>query len=252
MKRMHLRTVLVAAFTFGIVVDAASAWYNPRTGRFLSRNPISEPGAMMIRQVSPPVSSFIARDSLQQTVGLIRIGSPVSTSGQFLTLSIEPADAMLSQNIISSVAREPNPSEDADVEEAIIDEINLYNYARSSPLVYIDSLGLSTKCGPLTMKCKKGPVQWPVYGNSGRAKHIFSKGGGCVTLLFPKGIYCSGSCSQIKEWNSSGDPTVKILEHEACHACAHEDPCDSYFLSWIPGDLTGHCNRHKRSATPGW
>jgi hypothetical protein len=34
--------------------------------------------------------------------------------------------------------------------------------------------------------------------------------------------------------------------------CAHEDPCDSYLLSWIPGDITGHCNRHRVPSTPGW
>jgi len=39
--------------------DSALAWYSPATGRFLSRDPIDEPGAILVRQLA---GRFIPRD----------------------------------------------------------------------------------------------------------------------------------------------------------------------------------------------
>lgn len=47
------------------MADAASAYYSPRMGRFLSRDPIDEPGAMVVRQAARQVTRFIPRDPIQ-------------------------------------------------------------------------------------------------------------------------------------------------------------------------------------------
>jgi len=122
----------------------------------------------------------------------------------------------------------------------------------NAPVDSIDPFGLSTKRGSLTMNCKKGPVRWPVYGDSKRARVILGGREGCVTLLVPKGVFWTASCQAVKGWVSPGSPNARILNHEACHACAHEDPWDCCFLTWIPGGLTGHCHRHPIHPRPGW
>jgi RHS repeat-associated protein len=128
---------------------------------------------------------------------------------------------------------------------------NLYGYVLNDPIASIDPYGQSTFCGNLSMPCNKGSANWPVYGNSDRAKFIIPQGYvGCVTLLVPKGIYCTGSCEEIKTWEPGG---VNILDHEACHACAFEDgglPC--YLYTWIPGDLTGYCDKNAKKTKPSW
>ncbi len=130
------------------------------------------------------------------------------------------------------------------------DGLNIYVYTRSSPLSFNDSFGLSTECGGgVTCGCDGGPKNWPVKGDSNRAKLILI-GDGCVVLAGSKEIVCTGSCSDIKTWVTAGPgPSVPILEHECCHACALEDGgwC-AYLATWIPGDLTGHCNRNPKSA----
>lgn len=84
-------------------------------------------------------------------------------------------------------------------------------------------------CGTVTLGCKSGPVEFPVYGNSRRARMILSidpngTGRGCVTL--PQGIECTATCEGIKNMrarNGQGG-LVPILEHEGCHACLLKDP----------------------------
>ena len=130
---------------------------------------------------------------------------------------------------------------------------NLYQYVRSNPIGNLDPTGLSTKCGTAYLSCKTGVKPWDVYGCSNRAKFILGGGSGCVTLLLPKAIFCTGTCDEIKGWRSAGNSSVKILEHEACHACAFEDKgLLEYLRTWIPGDLTGYCDRNKKAVTYGW
>ncbi len=56
------------ALTFGllaslILVDAAAAYYSPSTGRFLNRDPVDEPSAVLLR-TGRQASKFIPRDKL--------------------------------------------------------------------------------------------------------------------------------------------------------------------------------------------
>jgi len=54
-------TIGLAILATLAVVDSAPAHYDPRTGRFLSRDPVGEPGAMLIRKVVAK-AAFIPRD----------------------------------------------------------------------------------------------------------------------------------------------------------------------------------------------
>ena len=132
---------------------------------------------------------------------------------------------------------------------------NLYQYVRSNPIGNLDPTGLSTKCGTLYLTCKTGVKPWDVYGCSNRAKWILGGERGCVTLLLPKAIFCTGSCEDIKGWVSTGNPSIKLLDHEACHACAFEDKgLLEYLRTWIPGDIESpkYCDRHPMSSTCNW
>lgn len=96
-----------------IAVDSALAYYSPRLGRFINRDPIGEPGFVLVQQTAATAgiaggrmesSAFIPRDPLGEA-----FESP------------QPARA---------VVREPNP----------------YVYVLNSPANAVDPLGL--KCAP--------------------------------------------------------------------------------------------------------
>lgn len=61
MSTRMLRCAGFAALASLALVETASAYYDPRTGRFISRDPIGEPGAMLVRHGSQG-GSFIPRD----------------------------------------------------------------------------------------------------------------------------------------------------------------------------------------------
>ena len=56
--RWALGLAVLAAFPLG---DFALAHHNPRTGRFLNRDPIGEPGAVLVRHAAAP-AAFMPRD----------------------------------------------------------------------------------------------------------------------------------------------------------------------------------------------
>lgn len=60
-------TVLILLSAFGFV-EAASAYYNPRTRRFLYRDPIGEAGAVPARLVAA-ASPFLPRDTIRRNAG---------------------------------------------------------------------------------------------------------------------------------------------------------------------------------------
>jgi hypothetical protein len=64
MRSISKLTVGLAILATLMVVDSALAYYNPRTGRFLSRDPIGEPGAMLLRTGSS--AGFIQRDPIPE------------------------------------------------------------------------------------------------------------------------------------------------------------------------------------------
>ena len=145
--------------------------------------------------------------------------------------------------------------------------INLYGYVGSSPVSRNDWSGLApltprpdepgmpapprgNYCGQLSMRCKTGVKLWPVYGNSTAAGVII--GTGCVTLIEPNRIICSGGCSAIKTWVSAGAPLVPLLDHEACHACAFEDSGKCKYWYTALADVWGYCDTNSIISTPLW
>lgn len=70
MKRRNMLSLATALLVSFIFVDIASAYYNSRTGRFLNRDPIAEPGSIVIRQVAG--RGFIARDPIDDQSNLYR------------------------------------------------------------------------------------------------------------------------------------------------------------------------------------
>ncbi len=63
MKNKMFTTMLVAVLATLFLADAASAYYSPRMGRFLNRDPIGETGARVVRAATHTIR-FISRDAL--------------------------------------------------------------------------------------------------------------------------------------------------------------------------------------------
>lgn len=64
MKRRNIFSLATALLLSFIFVDIASAYYNPKLGRFINRDPIGEPGAIILRQ--PASRGFIPRDPIPE------------------------------------------------------------------------------------------------------------------------------------------------------------------------------------------
>jgi RHS repeat-associated protein len=62
MKNNVVTKLWIAALALPTLADAASAYYSPRLGRFLSRDPISEPGAILAATATRQPTPFIPRD----------------------------------------------------------------------------------------------------------------------------------------------------------------------------------------------
>jgi hypothetical protein len=63
MKNRTITMVLVATLASLLLADTASAYYSPRMGRFLGRDPIREPGAVLLR-TRQQATRFIPRDPI--------------------------------------------------------------------------------------------------------------------------------------------------------------------------------------------
>lgn len=91
MKNKTITTMLIAASALLALTDAASAYYSPRLGRFLNRDPINEPGAVMVHQPTRPVTAFFPRDPVEgDATELLREGIIADPAGE-PTLSGHPA-----------------------------------------------------------------------------------------------------------------------------------------------------------------
>jgi hypothetical protein len=62
-----LRVTFLASLVSLGLVEIASAHYNPRTGRFLNRDPVGEPGAVLVRHAAAP-AAFMPRDAVRPGV----------------------------------------------------------------------------------------------------------------------------------------------------------------------------------------
>ncbi len=62
-QRRTFAIVMGLLFTL-LLFETASAFYSPSTGRFLNRDPINEPGAVLLRTGAQPKTTFIPRDPM--------------------------------------------------------------------------------------------------------------------------------------------------------------------------------------------
>lgn len=74
----HRSALVIGVLAFAVLafVDTAGAYYMPRIGRFISRDPIAEPGSIVFRQIAPSpadplfrsaASRFVPRDAIAQS-----------------------------------------------------------------------------------------------------------------------------------------------------------------------------------------
>lgn len=64
MRQRNVLTIGMGLLVSVLMAGSASAYYSPSMGRFLNRDPINEPGAVLIRQMARPAMSFIPRDPI--------------------------------------------------------------------------------------------------------------------------------------------------------------------------------------------
>lgn len=70
--------VIVAGWAVLALADAVSAYYSPRLGRFISRDAIDEPGAVLVRYISAS-TSFLPRDPVAEPNAFLSFkNSPLS------------------------------------------------------------------------------------------------------------------------------------------------------------------------------
>jgi hypothetical protein len=126
MRNGKIKFAAIAALAVLALSEAASAYYSPRLGRFLSRDPIGEPGAVLIRQ-EEQVTSF-------------RGGQPV-IHGQLVGYG--PFHHRF-------IARDPITSSGT----------NRYGFVENAPTGKIDILGMYAANFPDPTK-HDYPPQWP-------------------------------------------------------------------------------------------
>jgi len=262
MKHRNSLGLLIAIVGIVALPDTASAYLKPKIGRWLSRDPIGEPGAMLLARVQ--AKGYLPRQDIELP------GMPMIANSRPASAFL-PRDPNLSQNgrviVGHATCHEDGRCEyqllvagsavETPEELGVHEEFNVYQYALNAPTNLIDPLGLSVKCGKRCCLCsKKGTRCVNVYGNSRRAKAIieagFGKGAqGCVTLLnwFAGGaeIYCTGSCADIKKWKAG--PGVPILDHECCHACAY---FDKGVCKYLDGAINDDCTKRARGGFETW
>jgi YD repeat-containing protein len=136
------------------------------------------------------------------------------------------------------------------------DGLNTYSFARSSPVSRRDPFGLSASCGKVSCLCtQSGTSRVTVHEDSDRARSILylqppiGPKDGCVTLLIPHGIFCTGSCAEIKDWEAA--PGVPILSHECCHECDYQD---GGLCKYLDGAINDDCSDpgRRKGAMPDW
>ena len=191
-----------------LIPNIGSAYYAAHMGRWTSRDPMA--------------------DRIE--------GSRLTNSGAVLPRDVPVYDGGTVVSMTPSWDQGPQ-------EYGYTDGYNLYQYVRSNPTAHTDPTGLippgydtpwpgiglpgsgipsptpggrpipgwgvpsdGTPCGNLTIQCDSGPKSWPVYGDSDKAGGILRPigGSGCVTLVGPNRIICTGGCQAIKKWGSGG------------------------------------------------
>jgi hypothetical protein len=104
MRKRTTTVVLAAGMALLALADAASAYYSPQMGRFLSRDPVGEPGARVIRQVAA-TTQFLPRDPIDKNGYVAMQNNPISwfdpDGGQATTMpATNPATQPAAKDVI--------------------------------------------------------------------------------------------------------------------------------------------------------
>lgn len=135
MKRKHLIAIFAGLAAIAVFTTDASAYYSPSRGRFLSRDP--GPGGIASTVRVGTDGGFLPRDPIstinQPKADFARFQQVASTRN---TGPVRIGVGVASQPPGRAIARGPISN------TAYADGMNLYQYCRSNPAVYVDPLGL--------------------------------------------------------------------------------------------------------------
>jgi hypothetical protein len=138
MRNTRLIATLLALATFAIVVSDARAMYDAKHGRWLQRDPIGTGDIVTHDQQGGPRITIAAAVATSARVGLSG-RAPVS---RFIPRDPVVARPTASQFIPRDAANVKARISQAGLENLYVDGMNLYQYVRSNPQGYVDSLGL--------------------------------------------------------------------------------------------------------------
>lgn len=195
MRHKNVLTIGMGLLISVSMADAASAYYSPRLGRFLNRDPISEPGAVLVRQAARPATSFIPRDPAPAGRVFLKDGPWLSWRG------LRPASR----------------------------DLNDYGFVRGNPVDFVDPLGLITWARTGVFHCKgynKKDLVWDTISShtyvriDGIGYGFYSKSwetgdGSSGKALYDDGVIVSNDHERYPERNSAG-----IKDGETYAICA--------------------------------
>jgi hypothetical protein len=220
MKRTRLFAVLVGVAVIASFASDASAryrMYNPATGAFMQRDPLGTPlGPSLARNVSD--SRFTQRDPAVGDTMRVGTTGPL-VGGGFIPRDLGPVEVVVARRSGSAVQMPSGRRVQQDVQKQYKDGMSLYQYVRSNPSLFVDSIGLSVSYSG----CECCPGIEEAVQRVNRALGI-------------------GEC---REWfeehghdYSTGTPSRSI----ACHG-DWKIPCLLGFPAWtMPGMRIGVCN----------
>lgn len=173
MRRSGKLTVGLAMLATLTVVGSALAYYNPRTGRFLSRDPVGEPGEMLIREVAA-TTGFIPRDPVGNNQYTYALNSP--------TDYIDP-DGWLAQKVGASDQDEQTPGSQPATQPTPPPPNQKVNKCADEKscckcLLYAENRG-HPECFELAMKVACYRQSAPKTGNDGWGEWKQGNGGFC-------------------------------------------------------------------------
>lgn len=150
---MRKRTTTVVMLTGTAVLalaDVASAYYSPRLGRFLSRDPLSEPGAALVRQVSAS-TSFLPRD-------------PVPEPNAYLSFKNSPLSWFDPDGLAAATQPATQPASPVDTIELYCNDVRIAG--AKTPYMHCDIKCTRGTDGSVLWGGGSGPVSsgTPVYG----------------------------------------------------------------------------------------
>ena len=160
------KSIVVVLFVL-LTAQIASAYYCPSTGRWLSRDPIGEPGFQALQmavQTSPIMRGrWINRDSIGQSkFGFTANNLPSQKGTQVDRVTSFLNSLELSPNLTETILSQLSLPKKHFAPEINQNTVDLYCFVRNDPIIYVDNLGLDcSSAPPLSANC----AACDAYGN---------------------------------------------------------------------------------------